>query len=81
MTYDEAVQIEAAIWTAGGRVQAEMYGERLTYMKNMQYEGSETMQEGDGICVYVGPEEKPDYMIVAINDDFIPVQIMLERIV
>lgn len=80
MDYDVAIPIEAAIWAAGGKIQAEMYGERLAYMKNMHYEGTETMQEGDGICVAVGPEELPDYKIVAINDDFIPAQITLERI-
>lgn len=78
--YAEAVPIEAAIWAAGGKIQAEMYGERLAYMKNMHYEGNETMQEGDGICVNVGPEDPPDYKVVAINDDFIPTQITLERI-
>lgn len=44
------------------------------------YEGTETMQEGDGICVCVGPEDPPDYKIIAINDDFIPAQITMERI-
>ena len=80
VNYEAAIPIEAAIWAAGGKVQAEMYGERLTYIKNMQYEGPETMQEGDGICVNVGPEAPPDYKIIAINDDFIPAQITLERI-
>ncbi len=80
VSYEAAIAIEAAIWAAGGRVQAEMYGERLTYIKNMHYEGTETMQEGDGICVYAGPEEIPDYKIIAINNDFSPAQITLERI-
>lgn len=31
--YAEAVEINATIWPASGRVQAEMYGERLTYIK------------------------------------------------
>lgn len=78
--YGAAIPIEAAIWTAGGKVQAEMYGERLAYMKNMHYDGTETMREGDGICVYVCPEDPPDYRIAAINNDFIPAQITLERI-
>lgn len=80
MDYEEAIPIEAAIWAASGKMQAEMYGERLNYIKNMQYEGVETMQEGDGICVNAGAEDSPDYKIVAINDDFIPAQITLERI-
>lgn len=32
--YADAVEIRATIWPAGGRVQAEMYGERLSYIKN-----------------------------------------------
>lgn len=80
MDYEEAIPIEAAIWAASGKMQAEMYGEKLNYIKNMQYEGVETMQEGDGICVNAGAEDPPDYKIVAINDDFIPAQITLERI-
>ena len=43
--YEEAVEIKATIWPAGGKVQAEMYGERLSYIKNMEYGGSEAMQE------------------------------------
>ncbi len=79
-TWDEAVEIEAAIWSASGRIQAEMYGERLKYIKNMQYDGTETMQEGDGICVYVGPESNPDYKIISIKPDYSPLEMELERI-
>lgn len=78
--YEAAIPIEAAIWSASGKMQAEMYGERLNYIKNMQYEGAETMREGDGICVDVGPDDTPDYKIIVINNDFIPAQITLERI-
>lgn len=78
--YETAVPIEAVIWSAGGRVQAEMYGEKLAYIKNMQYEGMEVIREGDGICVNTVPEERPDYKVIAVNDDFIPIQITLERI-
>ena len=34
--YEEAVEIKATIWPAGGKVQAEMYGERISYIKNME---------------------------------------------
>lgn len=78
--YAEAVEIEAAIWPAGGRIQAEMYGERLAYMKNMEYAGKEPMQEGDGICVFVGPESKPDYKIVSIKAELSPKVMELEKI-
>nr|WP_297935362.1 hypothetical protein [uncultured Lachnoclostridium sp.] len=78
--YAEAIEIQAIIWPAGGRVQAEMYGERLSYIKNMEYEGTETMQEGDGICVFVGPEERPDYKIISIKPEYSPKLIELEKL-
>lgn len=77
--YEEPVEIRATIWPAGGRVQAEMYGEKLAYMKNMAYEGKEEMREGDGICVFAGPEEQPDYKIVSIKPEYSPKMIELER--
>lgn len=78
--YAEAIEIQAIIWPAGGRVQAEMYGEKLSYIKNMEYEGTETMQEGDGICVFVGPEERPDYKIISIKPEYSPKLIELEKL-
>lgn len=80
VSYDAAVEIEATIWPAGGRIQAEMYGERLKYMKNMEYSGPETMQEGDGICVFVGPELDPDYRIVSIKAEYSPKVMELEAL-
>lgn len=78
--YAEAVEIQATIWPAGGKVQAEMYGERLSYIKNMEYGGSELMKEGDGICVFVGPEDSPDYKIISIKPEFNPKKMELERL-
>ena len=78
--YAEPVEIKATIWTAGGRVQSEMYGDRLSYIKNMEYGGSEEMQEGDGICVFVGPDEKPDYKIISIKPEYNPKVMELEKL-
>lgn len=80
VTYEAAVPIQATIWPAGGRIQAEMYGERLTYIKNMEYDGQEAMQEGDGICVFVGPEADPDYRIISIKPEYTPKLMELEKI-
>lgn len=79
VSYEAAVPIKATIWPASGKVQAEMYGERLAYIKNMEYEGSETMQEGDGICVFVSPESDPDYKIISIKE-YSPMMMELEKI-
>ena len=78
--YAEPVEIKATIWPAGGRVQSEMYGDRLSYIKNMEYGGSEEMQEGDGICVCVGPDEKPDYKIISIKPEYNPKVMELEKL-
>lgn len=77
--YAEAVEIQAIIWPAGGRIQAEMYGERLSYIKNMEYEGAEPMREGDGVCVFVGPEDPPDYKIISIKPEYSPKMLELEK--
>lgn len=79
--YEEAVKIKAIIWPAGGRVQAEMYGERLAYIKNMEYGGKEAIQEGDGICVFVGPENTPDYKVISIKQEYSPKLMELERLI
>ena len=78
--YDEAIEIKATIWPAGGRIQAEMYGEKLSYMKNREDDGTESMQEGDGICVFVGPNEKPDYKIISIKPEYNPKRMELEAL-
>lgn len=78
--YEDPIEIRATIWSAGGRVQAEMYGEKLAYMKNMLYEGTEKMQEGDGICVFAAPEDSPDYKIISIKAECRPLMMELERL-
>lgn len=78
--YAPAVPIKATMWAAGGAVQATQYGERLTYIKNMEYSGTEELKEGDGICVYVAGDADPDYKITSINHDVDPKVITLEKI-
>lgn len=79
-SWGEPVMIEATIWQASGRIQAEMYGERLAYMRNMEYEGAETISETNGICVFVPPDQNPDYKVVSVNADHKPVRYLLEVI-
>ena len=78
VAYADAVEIDAIIWPAGGKVQAEMYGERLAYIKNMEYGGDEMMQEGD--CVFVSSDDKPDYKIISIQTEYNPKRIELEKL-
>lgn len=64
---EEGVEIQANIYPASGKLQAEIYGERLNYILNMLYDGQEFINEGDGICVYVSKESKPDYKVISIK--------------
>ena len=79
-SWGNPVTIRATIWQASGRLFAEMYGERLAYMRNMEYEGAETISENDGICVFVSSDQKPDYRVISVNADYRPVRYLLEAI-
>ena len=63
----EAIEIKANIYPATGKLQAEMYGERLNYILNMLYDGPILFVEGDGICVYGPKDAKPDYKVILIK--------------
>lgn len=62
-----ATDIKANIYPASGKLQAEIYGERLNYILNMIYDGPVILTEGDGICVYVSKDSKPDYKVLSIK--------------
>lgn len=62
-----SIEIKANIYPASGKLQAEIYGERLNYIFNMLYDGPEKLNEGDGICVFVDKDSKPDYKIISIK--------------
>lgn len=79
VTWEPAVAIEATIWSAGGAAQATQYGDRLAYIKNMEYSGDADLKEFDGICVYVDGEHEPDFIIKSINRDVDPKVITLEQ--
>ncbi|MCI6276834.1 MAG: hypothetical protein MR639_08855 [Clostridium sp.] len=63
----EGLEIKANISPASGKLQAEIYGQRLNYMLNMLYDGPIELVEGDGICVYVSKDSKPDYKVISIK--------------
>ncbi|WP_083072805.1 hypothetical protein [Clostridium paraputrificum] len=65
--YSEPIEIQANIYPASGKLQAEIYGERLNYILNMLYDESKNLNEGDGICVYVSKESEPDYKVISIK--------------
>ncbi len=63
----EPIEIRANVSPASGKLQAEIYGERLNYILNMLYDGPLELVEGDGICVYVDKEHDPDYKVISIK--------------
>lgn len=83
--YEDAVPFRGEVWAAGGRVQAELYGERLSYVRNVRIEGRyviTTDRDGivhyvypngldivelDGVCIYVPPDQSPDYKVISIR--------------
>ena len=64
---EQATLIQANIYPATGKLQAELYGEKLNYMMNMLYDGPVPIKEGDGICVDVKATESPDYRVESIK--------------
>lgn len=65
--YSEPIEIKANISPASGKLQAEIYGERINYILNMLYDGPLELVEGDGICVYVSRDSEPDYKVISIK--------------
>ena len=67
-TYTDWVEqgiLEANIQPAGGKLMAEMYGERLAYMLVGYAPANESINESDAVCVFTN--DKPDYRIVAVR--------------
>ena len=67
--YGEAQAIKAIIRHASGRMDVAQYGERLALILKMQYEDFDTVpiECGDGLCVYVGASDEPDYTVKAVK--------------
>ena len=65
---DNATEIQAYIYPASGKLQAEIYGERLNYIMNMLYDDNIELNEGDGICFKARATDKPDYKIISIKE-------------
>ena len=56
--------INAEIYPASGRIQAQVYGEKLNYILNMLIERTTEIKERDGICI---SSETPNYEVVSIK--------------
>ena len=66
--YGAASSILGESWPASGKVQAEQYGQRLNYIRNVRLdekgrlhyilENGQDLEELDGICMYKIPEKE-----------------------
>lgn len=81
--YSEPIEIQANIYPASGKLQSEIYGERLNYILNMLIDepydvivkdkitnyviNGVELYEGQGVCVYVSKDSEPDYKIISIK--------------
>lgn len=45
--YEDAKILHGEIWQAGGKIQAEMYGDRLPYVQNVRIEGRYTIKSDE----------------------------------
>lgn len=61
---DTATEIKAEIWPASGRVQAEIYGQRLAYILNCLVDRETPVREGDGFCI---DSEKVTHKVISIK--------------
>ncbi|HGW6167047.1 TPA: hypothetical protein ACNHS6_000008 [Enterococcus faecalis] len=75
-------ELHMNIQSAGGQVAATIYGEQLPYIKSCKYQGNQLKpheNEKDGICLYVGPREDPDYIIESIQPFSSHLNIILKK--
>ena len=59
----EPIECDLEVWPAGGKLQAEMYGERLAYMYNANCYYGTDIAEKDGVAI--NSADKPDYKVVS----------------
>ena len=63
-TWGEATPIRAAVYPAGERLEAQVYGERTGETRLMLYDGSEALAPGMGVSLGDGA---PQYRIVSVE--------------
>lgn len=49
--YENVKEVKLETWPAGGKLQAEIYGERLNYILNGLAEKGAEIVEKDGVCI------------------------------
>lgn len=56
--------IRSIIQPVSSKVLAEMYGERITKMKLLLYDGATIITEGMGVCVELPGDQPCDYKVI-----------------
>lgn len=77
--YEPLKMICAEIWPATGRMQAEMYGLRLAYIKNMLTNFNNEVAEG--MALSIENPLTPDYKIISKKKYSRHIQYELERLI
>lgn len=78
----DPIELSMNVQAASGTVNAQIYGSKLETMKACKYQGdtiNEAQNELDGVCVYVGKDEEPDFTIKSIQTFSTHKNIILER--
>lgn len=78
----DPIELRMNVQAASGTANAQIYGSKLESMKACKYQGdliNEGQNELDGICVYIGKDEEPDFTIKSIQTFSTHKNIMLER--
>lgn len=78
----DPIELRMNVQAASGTVNVQIYGSKLETMKACKYQGdtiNEAQNELDGVCVYVGKDEEPDFTIKSIQTFSTHKNIMLER--
>ncbi len=92
-TYGAAFEVHGEVWPASGRLQSEMYGDRINGIMNMRIREPYTIvqdgnvrafmvdesiiHEGDGVCV--NTDNQPDYKIISIRP-YKPLRLEIEKL-
>lgn len=59
----EPIECDLEVWPASGKLQVEMYGERLAYMYNANCYNDVDIAEKDGVAI--NSTGKPNYKVVS----------------
>ena len=76
--WGDTMTMRAAIYPAGRELDAQVYGERISDMRVMLYDGPEALEIGMGVCVN-DAGGVPDYRIIRL-EQWAHVRATLERI-